>query len=82
MSLVDSSYYPQIIKSIKLGVDTTSKLIDVTNVEFRVLVFPERTIPRIGMSGAAPNDKQIYILLNPEHSEFFESVTTNNLQEI
>lgn len=82
MSSVDSKNYSTIINSIKKGIDTTSRLIDVKNVDFRVLVFPERTIPRIGMSGAAPNDKQIYILLNPNHPKFDEAITTHIIQTI
>jgi uncharacterized protein YjaZ len=82
MALVDSSYYSQIIKSIKQGIDTTSKLIDVTDVEFRVLVFPSKTIPRIGMSGVAPNNKHIYILLDPAHPKFNEAITTHIVQTI
>ncbi len=82
MSSVDSSYYPQIIKSIKQGIDTTSKVIDLQDVEFRVLVFPSKTIPRIGMSGAAPNEKQIYILLDPAHPKFDEAITTHIIQTI
>lgn len=82
MSLVDSVYYPKIINSIKLGIDTTDRIIEFKNVEFRVLVFPERTIPRIGMSGAAPNDKHIYILLNPAHEKFDDAVTTHIIQTI
>lgn len=56
MNLVDSTFYPEIIENIKKGIELTSEHIVVTEVEFRVLVFPERTIPRIGMSGIAPND--------------------------
>jgi uncharacterized protein YjaZ len=82
MSLVDSLYYPQIIRNIKLGIDSTSKTIKVKDVEFRVLVFPERTIPRLGMSGAAPNDKHIYILLNPSHSKFDDAVNVHIIQTI
>jgi len=82
MSLVDSSYYPQIVKSIKEGIDTTSKLIDLTDVEFRVLVFPERTIPRIGMSGVGPNASQIYILLNPDHPKFDEAIGKHIVETI
>ena len=82
MSQVDSSYYPAIIKNIKLGIDSTSKIIEVKNVEFRVIVFPERTIPRLGMSGAAPNDTHIYILLNPNHPKFDEAINTHIVQTI
>jgi uncharacterized protein YjaZ len=45
-------------------------------------VFPEKTIPRIGMSGAAPNDHQIYILLNPSHPKFSDAITTHIIQTI
>jgi uncharacterized protein YjaZ len=82
MSLVDSSYYAQIIKNIKSGIDSTSKFIDVKDVEFRVMVFPERTIPRIGMSGAAPDDRHIYILLDPAHAKFNEAVNVHIFQTI
>ena len=56
-----------IIEKIKLSIETIGKVIEVKDVEFRVMVFPERTIPTKGMSGAAPNKKQIYILLAPSH---------------
>lgn len=82
MSLVDFSHYRQIIKSIKIGIDTTSKIIDVHDVEFRVLVFPSKTIPRIGMSGAAPDTTHIYILLDPAHPKFDEAITTCIVQTI
>ncbi len=82
MSLVDSSHYREIIKSIKIGIDTTSKTIDVQDVEVRVLVFPSKTIPRIGMSGAAPDTKHIYILLDPAHPKFDEAITTHIVQTI
>jgi uncharacterized protein YjaZ len=82
MSLVDSVYYPQIVKNIKLGIDSTSKIIDVENVEFRVMVFPERTIPRLGMSGAAPDDKHIYILLDSNHPRLNEAINVHIIQTI
>lgn len=61
------SLQPLIINRIKLAVDSISQIIEVKDVEFRVVVFPERTIPSKGMSGAAPNKEHIYILLNPDH---------------
>ena len=82
MSSVDSIYHPQIIRNIKLGIDSTNKIIEFKEVEFRVLVFPERTIPRLGMSGAAPNVKQIYILLNPSHPKFDEAINIHIIQTI
>jgi uncharacterized protein YjaZ len=82
MNLVDASHYPTIINSIKLGIDMVSKVIRFDSVEFRVLVFPEKTIPRIGMSGAAPNGHQIYILLNPSHPKFNEAISTHIVQTI
>jgi len=82
MFLVDSSYYEQIIKNIKLGIDSTSIYIEVKDVEFRVLVFPGRTIPRIGMSGAAPDDRYIYILLDPAHPKFDEAINIHIFQTI
>jgi uncharacterized protein YjaZ len=82
MSLVDSSYHPQIVNKIKTGVDSVNQVIKFENVEFRVLVFPERTIPRLGMSGAAPNDKHIYILLNPYHSTFDEAINLHIIPTI
>jgi uncharacterized protein YjaZ len=82
MTLVDSVYYPQIVKNIKSGIDSTSKIIDVQDVEFRVIVFPERTIPRLGMSGAVPDDKHIYILLNPAHPKFNEAINIHIVQTI
>jgi len=82
MSLVDKKYHPQIIENIKLGIDTTSKVIPVVNVDFRVMVFPERTIPQIGMSGVGPNGKQIYILLDPAHPKLDEAINTHIIQTI
>jgi uncharacterized protein YjaZ len=82
MSLVDSSYYRSIISNIKLGIDSVDKVVKVENVEFRVLVFPGKTIPRIGMSGVAPNDKQIYILLDPSHPKFGEAISIHIVQTI
>jgi uncharacterized protein YjaZ len=82
MATVDASYYPTIVRSIKLGIDTVSKIIAIDSVEFRVLVFPEKTIPRIGMSGAAPNGQQIYILLDPLHPKFNEAISTHIIQTI
>jgi uncharacterized protein YjaZ len=58
------------------------KVISLDSVEFRVLVFPEKTIPRIGMSGDAPDDKHIYILLNPSHPKFDEAIRTHIVQTI
>jgi len=40
--MVDTSYYSTIVRSIKLGIDTVSKIIPLDSVEFRVLVFPEK----------------------------------------
>jgi uncharacterized protein YjaZ len=82
MSTVDTGYYRTIIKSIRMGIDTVSKIIGLDSVEFRVLVFPERTIPRIGMSGVAPNGHQIYILLDPSHPKFNEAISTHIVQTI
>ena len=82
MSLIDSSFYSQIVKNIKKGIDSTNKYIEFKNVEFRVLVFPERTIPRLGMSGVAPNKKQIYILLDPDHPKLDEAINTHIFQTI
>lgn len=63
-----------IITRIKEGIKKISKLIDVEDVEFRVIVFPERTIPDKGMSGASPNNEHIYILLNPDHPRLKKSL--------
>ncbi len=82
MATVDTSYYRTIVKSIKLGIDTVCRIIPLDSVEFRVLVFPERTIPRIGMSGVAPNGQQIYILLDPSHPKFNEAISTHIVQTI
>ena len=82
MDLVDASRYSTIVRSIKLGIDTVSKVIPLDSVEFRVMVFPERTIPRIGMSGVAPNGRQIYILLDPSHRKFDEAITTHIVETI
>jgi len=45
-------------------------------------VFPERTIPRLGMSGVAPNTTQIYILLDPDHPKLDEAINTHIFQTI
>jgi len=82
MSLIDTSFYTQIIENVKMGICATDKFIKFENVEFRVLVFPERTIPRIGMSGVAPNTKQIYILLDPDHPKLDEAINTHIFQTI
>ncbi len=68
------SLHPLIINRIKLSVRSINKIIQVKGVEFRVVVFPERTIPRTGMSGAAPNKEHIYILLNPSHPLLAKSI--------
>lgn len=77
MSLINPLYHPQIIDNIKKGIDTTSKYLCVENVEFRVLIFPERTIPRIGMSGVAPDKKHIYILLDNNHPKLYDAINTH-----
>ena len=77
MDEVAQSLHPLIIKMIKLGIDSISKHIEVKDVEFRVLVFPEKTIPRLGISGSAPNKEHIYILLNPSHAKFYEAITVH-----
>lgn len=46
-----------IIDKIKLAVESISKVVEVENVNFRAMVFPERTIPCKGMSGAATNGR-------------------------
>ena len=68
------SLQPLIISRIKQGVKEISELIVVEDVEFRVIVFPERTIPSKGMSGASPNNEHIYILLNPDHPRLYKSI--------
>jgi len=68
------SLRPLIIDRIKSAVKAIDRLVEVKNVEFRVLVFPERTIPRLGMSGAAPDAKHIYILLDPGHPRLSKSI--------
>ena len=82
MNLVSPLYHSQIVGSIKEGIENTSKLVEVTDVEFRVLVFPERTIPRIGMSGVAADKKHIYILLDPNHPKLYEAVTRHIVETI
>jgi len=82
MSLVDSSFYKQITENVRKGINATDKYIKFENVEFRVLVFPERTIPRLGMSGVAPNTTQIYILLDPDHPKLDEAINTHIFQTI
>lgn len=69
------SLQPLIIDRIKLGVQEIGRIVEVVNVEFRVIVFPERTIPSKGMSGAAPNTEQIYIILDPEHPRLHHSIS-------
>ena len=63
-----------IISRIKQGVKEISELIAVEDVEFRAIVFPERTIPSKGMSGDSPNTEHIYILLNPDHPRLYKSI--------
>lgn len=82
MSLIDEGYYDEIVHNIKKGLDSTSNYIQVENVEFRVLVFPERTIPRIGMSGVAPNERQIYILLDDNHPKLDEAINKHIYETI
>ena len=82
MSLIDTSFYTQIVENVKRGIRATGEYIIFENVEFRVLVFPERTIPRIGMSGVAPNTSQIYILLDPDHPKLDEAINTHIFQTI
>jgi len=82
MSLVMPIYHQKIVENIIQGIEATDRYIDVENVEFRVLVFPERTIPRIGMSGVAPNRHQIYILLDPDHPKLYEAIDTHIYQTI
>lgn len=74
MSLINPIYHHQIVHNIKKGIDSTSNHIYVNSIEFRVVVFPERTIPRIGMSGVAPNKTQIYILLDDKHPKLEEAI--------
>lgn len=66
---------PLIVDRIKLAVDSISRVLEVIDVEFRVLIFPERTIPAKGMSGAAPNEDHIYILLDPDHPRLAKSLS-------
>ncbi len=68
------SLKPLIISRIKEGINEISKIHAVEDVEFRVIVFPERTIPNKGMSGASPNNEHIYILLNPQHPRLYKSL--------
>lgn len=82
MSLIIPDYHHQIIKNIKKGIYSTSNHINVENVEFRVLVFPERTIPRIGMSGVSPNKRHIYILLDPDHPKLDEAINKHIVETI
>jgi len=63
-----------IIDRIKLAVREIGEVVAVEDVEFRVLVFPERTLPEKGMSGVAPNGEQIYILLDPDHPRLQRSL--------
>jgi len=64
---VVESLKPLIINRIKLAVDSVSRIIEMKNVEFRVTVFPEPTMPHSGMSGVAPDTQHIYLLLNPSN---------------
>lgn len=64
-----------ILDRIRRSVEEIGRLIPVENVEFRVMVFPERTLPSKGMSGAAPNTDQIYILLDPHHPRLTTSLS-------
>ena len=64
-----------IIARIRQSVQEIGRFIEVENVEFRVMVFPERTLPSKGMSGAAPNTSQIYILLDPDHPRLKTSLS-------
>jgi len=68
------SLKPLIIARIKEGIKEISRLIVVEDVEFRVIIFPERTIPHKGMSGASPNNEHIYILLDPHHPRLYRSL--------
>jgi len=63
-----------IIEKLKLSVHEIGKIIDVTDVEFRVLIFPERTLPSKGISGVAPNTEHIYLLLDLDHPRLFKSI--------
>ncbi len=63
-----------IIRKLKLSVQEINKIVEITDVEFRVLVFPERTIPSKGISGVAPNEDHIYLLLDLNHPRLFKSI--------
>ncbi len=69
------SLRPLILDRIRLSVREIDEFIPFENVEIRVMVFPERTLPTKGMSGAAPNSEQIYILLDPDHPRLTTSLS-------
>ena len=52
---------PLIVDRIGLAIDSIGRILEVSDVEFRVLIFPERTIPAKGMSGAAPNEGRPHV---------------------
>jgi uncharacterized protein YjaZ len=68
------SLRPMIVEGLKRAVREIGEILDVTDVEFRVVVFPERTLPSKGMSGAAPDGRHIYILLDPDHPRLVTSL--------
>jgi len=63
-----------IINRIKLAVDSIGRVIQVKDVEFRVVVFPEPTMPRSGLSGVAPDEHFIYLLLDPDNPHLAEGI--------
>ncbi|MBN1505867.1 MAG: hypothetical protein JW955_03430 [Sedimentisphaerales bacterium] len=66
---------PLIIERIKRAVSEVGKIVAVTNVEFRVVVFPEKTLPDKGISGVAPNKEDICILLDPTYPRLRKSLS-------
>jgi len=69
------SLKPLILDRLRRSVREIGCFIAFENVEIRVMVFPERTLPSKGMSGAAPNAEQIYILLDPDHPRLATSLS-------
>ena len=76
------SLKPLIIDRIRKSVQEIGRFVAVENVEFRVMVFPERTLPSKGMSGAAPNTDQVYILLDPDHPRLVKSLSEETIATV
>jgi hypothetical protein len=64
---------PQLLETVRLGLDSIGRYVPVRDLEVRIMVFPDPVLPMYGLSGVASTTR-IDIFLDPEHPNLQQGI--------